>query len=89
MEDNKVTKILSCFDNTLVTDWASTDWASTDWEHLAKLKFDEFMKEFHSRWLPSNWEQIVHMQMFGTPLDPEKQHFETWAAQVQSYNVSL
>ena len=84
MEDNKVTKILGCFENTLVVDWASMDW-----ERLAKLKFNKFMKEFRSRWLPSNWEQIVRTQMLGTPLNPEKQHFETWAAQVQSYNVSL
>ena len=69
-EDNKVTKILGCFENTLVADWASTDW-----ERLAKLKFDEFMKEFWSRWLPSNWEQIVRTQMLGTPLNPEKQRF--------------
>ena len=83
-EDNKVTKTLGCFENTLVADWASTDW-----ERLTQLKFDEFMKEYQSRWLPSNWEQIVRTQMLGTPLDLEKQRFETWAAQIQSYHVSL
>ena len=83
-EDNQVTKILRCFENTL-----AADWASTDWERLVKLKFDDFMKEFCSRWLLSNWEQLVRTQMLGTLLDPKKQCFETWAAQLQSYNVSL
>lgn len=37
----KVIKILGYFDNMLVADWASVER-----EHLAKLSFANFMKEF-------------------------------------------
>ena len=83
-DDLKVTKILGCFENALVTDWASTER-----ERLSKLSFEDFMKEFRERWLPYNWEQMIRVQMLGTHLDPAKHHFETWAAQIMSHNVSL
>lgn len=83
-DDIKVTKILGCFENALVDDWASTER-----ERLSALNFTEFMKEFRERWLPPNWEQMVRTQMLGTPLNPRTQKFEAWAAQVLSHNVSL
>ena len=83
-DDLKVTKILGCFENALVADWASTER-----ERLAKLSFEDFMKEFRERWLPYNWEQMIRVQMLGTHLDPAKHRFETWAAQIMSHNVSL
>ena len=83
-DDLKVTKILGCFENALVADWASMER-----ERLAKLSFEDFMKEFRERWLPYNWEQMIRVQMLGTHLDPAKHRFETWAAQIMSHNVSL
>ena len=83
-DELKVTKILGCFENNLVADWASTEQ-----ERLAKLSFEEFMKEFRERWLPDDWEQIICVTMLGTRLDPKVHCFETWAAQIMSHNVSL
>jgi hypothetical protein len=83
-DDQKVTKILGCFQNLLVNDWASTEW-----EQLAKLTFEKFMKELREHWLPTNWEQMVLMQMLGSHLDPEKQKFEPWAAKIMSHNLVL
>ena len=83
-DELKVTKILGCFENNLVADWASTEQ-----ERLAKLSFEEFMKEFRERWLPDDWEQIIRVTMLGTRLDPKVHRFETWAAQIMSHNVSL
>ena len=80
----KVTKVQGCFDNALVADWASMEQ-----ERLAKLSFENFMKEFQERWLPYNWEQMIHIQMLGTHLDPAKHWFESWASQIMSHNVSL
>jgi hypothetical protein len=39
-DDRKVSKILGCFQNSLINDWASTER-----EQLAKLTFDAFMKQ--------------------------------------------
>ena len=51
----KVTKILGCFENNLVADWASTEQ-----EHLAKLSFKEFMKRVQ-RMLASQWLGTNHL----------------------------
>lgn len=83
-EDQKVTKILGCFNNALVADWAYTER-----ERLRKLSFDNFMKELRKRWLPYNWEQLIRIQMLGTHLDPAKHRFESWASQIMSHNISL
>jgi len=52
--NKKVTRILGCFENSLVDDWAQVDC-----DRLAELTFPEFMKEFCEHWLPHNWEQMV------------------------------
>lgn len=39
--DAKVTKILGCFEESVVDDWTSTNQ-----ERLMKMTFPEFMKEF-------------------------------------------
>ena len=80
----KVMKILGCFENNLIADWTSTEQ-----EQLAKLTFEEFMKEFCECWLPDDWEQIIRVEMLGTCLDPKLHHFETWAAQIMLHNISL
>ena len=83
-DEMKVTKILGCFENNLIADWTSMEQ-----EHLAKLMFEDFMKEFCECWLPDDWEQIIRVEMLGMRLDPKIHHFETWAAQIMSHNVSL
>ena len=83
-DDQKVTKLLGSFRNTLIDDWMSTE---TD--RIVQLSFTEFMDEFRERWLPTNWEQSILTQMLGNHLDPTKQTFEAWAAQILSHNVSL
>lgn len=84
MDEMKVTKILGCFKNNLIADWTSTEQ-----ERLAKLTFEDFMKEFRECWLPDDWEQIICVEMLGTRLDPKIHHFETWAVQIMSHNVLL
>lgn len=79
-----VTKILGYFENSIVDDWTATNC-----EHLIKLTFKLFMKEFQEQWLPDSWEHIVCNQMLGTCLDPNRHKFETWANQVMSHNVML
>ncbi|KAH9009482.1 hypothetical protein EDB85DRAFT_2162677 [Lactarius pseudohatsudake] len=84
VEDNeKVKRIIGCFENTLVDDWALCDS-----ERLMALTFPEFMKQFRARWLPLNWEQAVRTQMLNSRLDPS-QRFDAWSDQILSYNVSL
>jgi hypothetical protein len=65
------------------------DWSSMENEHLTKLSFESFMKEFRECWLPHNWEQMICMQMLGTHLDMTKHRFKSWAMQVMSHNISL
>lgn len=80
----KVTKILGCFENDLVADWAATE---QEW--LAQLTFEDFMKEFRECWLLEDWEQIIHVEMLGTCLDPKIHCFESWAVQIMLHNISL
>lgn len=82
-EDQKVTKILGCFENGIIYDWTSNEH-----ERLAKLSYTEFMKEFRKRWLPNNWEQVVHTELMNSRLKPP-QSFEDWADQVLLQNVLL
>ncbi|KAH9024699.1 hypothetical protein EDB85DRAFT_1870020 [Lactarius pseudohatsudake] len=82
-DDAKVTRIIGCFENSLIYDWAQEDC-----ERLIKLTFTDFMKEFRLQWLPANWEQNVRTEMLNSRLDPS-QKFDVWAAQILSYNVSL
>ena len=82
-EEQKVTRIMGCFQNDLVDDWTQVEKT-----RLLALTFEEFMKEFRERWLPPNWEQAVRTQMLNTRLSPS-QRFQPWAAQILSHNVSL
>ena len=82
--DAKVTKILGCFEESVIDDWTSTNQ-----ERLMKMTFPEFMKEFRRRWLPHNWEKTVCNEMLRTHLDPERTRFEPWAAQIMAHNISL
>lgn len=79
----KVKHIIGCFQNILINDWTQV---KKDW--LTTLTFEEFMKEFCKCWLPHNWEQAIQMQMLNTHLNPS-QHFQPWAAQILSHNISL
>ncbi|KAF8272750.1 hypothetical protein EI94DRAFT_1697140 [Lactarius quietus] len=81
--DLKVSKILGCFKNTLIDDWAAVDW-----ECFAKLSFSKFMREFQKQWLPYNWEETIHAELMNSRLNL-LQKFKTWAGEVMSHNVSL
>jgi hypothetical protein len=53
-DDRKVAKILGCFEQDIVTEWASTER-----EHLIKKTLEEFLKEFRTCWLLNDWEQKI------------------------------
>lgn len=83
-DDRKVANILGCFEQDHVMEWTSTKW-----EHLIKMTFEEFMKEFHAHWLPMKWEQMVLTLILGTNLDPEKTNFIDWSVRILSHNIWL
>ena len=80
----KVTKILGCFEESMVDDWTSTNQ-----EQLMKMTFPNFMKEFQQWWLPHNWEKTVWNEMLGMHLDLDHTQFELWVAQIMAHNISL
>ena len=82
-EDEKVTKVIGCFENCLVNDWISVNRS-----RLCALTFAKFMDEFHTRWLPSTWVEDLRTNILGSRLDP-RQTFETWSAKIQTLNVAL
>jgi hypothetical protein len=47
------------------------------------------MDEFRACWLPHDWEQTLHSKILSARLLHKRQHFEDWAASIQSLNVSL
>ena len=83
-EEQKVTRLLGCFKNSLVRDWMAVEETK-----LVAMTFKEFMKAFRKRWLPKNWESDMRALILDTGLDPTSESFEKWAARVQSMNVTL
>lgn len=47
------------------------------------------MEEFHAHWLLHDWEQSIYSKILSACLILKNQHFEDWAASIQSLNVSL
>ncbi|KAH9008539.1 hypothetical protein EDB84DRAFT_1571993 [Lactarius hengduanensis] len=83
-EEEKVTKIIGCFESSLVHDWIAINRKT-----LCALSFEKFMKTFRKRWLPANWEEDLLNQVLGTELEPKRERFETWATEIQTLNVGL
>lgn len=83
-EDQKVSRILGCFHDSLVRDWVIREEAT-----LKALLFAEFLTALRERWLDSDWEHALLMQILGSRLNPAKEKFETWALRIQKLNVTL
>ena len=83
-DNEKVTKILGCFENPLINDWISVNRS-----RLRTLSFEDFMAEFRTRWLPKNWVEDVCNEILGSRLDPKVTTFESWSAKIQTLNVAL
>ena len=83
-ENMRTTRILSCFQGSVVRDWAASNF-----DTLAELGFPEFIAAFRKRFLPKDWENTVTEQIRGARLDPSKERFETWAHRIQKLNVTL
>ena len=62
------------------------DWYWTGQETFNALSFDDFMKEFHNKWLPNNWEQDIRRKVLGTK---QSGVFWEWAVKMQSLNTLL
>ncbi|KAH9040493.1 hypothetical protein EDB85DRAFT_1858683, partial [Lactarius pseudohatsudake] len=80
----KVTKIIGCFESSLIHDWIAINR-----KLLCTLTFEKFMDTFCKCWLPANWEEDLLNQVLGTKLEPKQQHFKTWATEIQTLNVGL
>ena len=83
-DNEKVTKILGCFENPLINDWISVNHS-----HLCTLSFEDFMAEFRTRWLPKNWVEDVCNEILGSRQDLKVTTFESWSAKIQTLNVAL
>ncbi|KAH9024143.1 hypothetical protein EDB85DRAFT_280547 [Lactarius pseudohatsudake] len=83
-ESEKVTKIIGCFESSLVHDWIAINRKT-----LCALTFEKFMENFRKRWLPANWEEDLLNQVLGTKLEPKRQRFEEWSTEIQTLNVGL
>ncbi|KAH9023237.1 hypothetical protein EDB85DRAFT_331713 [Lactarius pseudohatsudake] len=83
-DDEKVARILSCFENCLVNDWIVEDRG-----RLINLTFEQFMAEFRTTWLPLHWERDLSVQVLSARFDPKRISFGAWANQVQVLNVDL
>jgi hypothetical protein len=83
-EKLRTTHILSCFQGSVVHDWAAANF-----DTLAALDFPDFINAFRKRFLPKDWENTVKEHILGARLDPTKERFETWAHRLQKLNVTL
>ena len=83
-DNEKVTKILGCFENPLINNWISVN-CSCLWTH----SFEDFMAEFHTHWLLKNWVEDVCHEILGSRLDLKVTTFESWSAKIQTLNVAL
>jgi hypothetical protein len=55
-------------------------------EGFDTLSFDNFMKEFHNKWLPNDWEQDICHRILGTK---QLGTFWEWAVKMRSLNTLL
>jgi hypothetical protein len=83
-ENLRTTHILSCFQGSIVHDWAAANF-----DTLAVLDFPDFILAFQEHFLPKDWENTIKEHILGTRLDPTKECFETWAHCLQKLNVML
>lgn len=83
-DDQKVSRILGCFTDSLIRDWMKCEM-----DTLTALSFTEFMEQFRAKWLAPNWEHEVTTQILGARLDPAKESFEDWVIRIQKLNVTL
>jgi hypothetical protein len=83
-DDQKVSRLLGCFQNRLIDDWIACNR-----EKLIALTFPKFMETFRDRWLPADWEQSLKKKMVAAKLEPGTGKFEAWVTEVQTLNVGL
>ena len=70
-DNEKVARILGCFEDRLVNDWISVNRKC-----LRTLEFEQFMDEFRSRWLPKTWVEDLRNNILGSRLDPKLTTFK-------------
>jgi hypothetical protein len=83
-EDQQVLHILGCFASEVVNDWIACNKPT-----LIKMNFTDFMTAFRKRWLPKDWEVEWSTKISGLRLDPTKEDFEAWSANIQKLNSAL
>jgi hypothetical protein len=81
-DSEKVTKILGCFESSLVNDWISVNRT-----RFRALTFEAFMTEFRTHWLPHTWvEDYCNLLL---SLRMEKQSFTAWVDKLETLNCAL
>lgn len=55
---------------------------------LVALKFEDFMKQLHSMFLPKDWKENIRTQILGSTM-PRNEHFILWAQGLQATNCML
>jgi hypothetical protein len=83
-KDEKVTRILGGFSDSLIRDWVACNGHT-----LAALSFNKFMKTFCEEWLQTDWEETTRQDIVASQLDPAKEKFETWVTRIHKLNVTL
>ncbi len=64
-------------------------WLISEHSRLVKLTFPEFMTEFRAEWLPGDWEEDYRKRIYDARLDPSKENFSSWMANIRRLNAAL
>lgn len=65
------------------------DWIAGQHGHIVKLLFTAFMKEIHSKYLPSDWKPKVPIYILSANFNYKKQMFWDFALYLQKQNFLL
>ena len=82
-KEQRVSWIITAFKDPLIRDWITSNR-----ETLVALKFEEFMKQLRSMFLPKDWEENVRTQILGSKM-PRNERFILWAQSLQATNCVL
>ena len=81
--DQRITRIITAFKDLIIHDRITSNC-----ETLVALKFEEFMKQFCSMFLPKDWEENVCTQILGNKMS-RHECFILWAQSLQVMNCVL
>jgi len=64
-------------------------WLTSEYSWLTPLSFPKFTTKFQAEWLSEVWEEDYWKKIYDACLEPEKENFFSWMANIRQLNAAL